>query len=118
MNSQDLVNLLKTLEQQFLFVTNQLAKQNQDICDLQVKCASLESILLHIVVKSISENDKEMYSTIQKIASDTLTLLPEENKGDDFAEKLKNILGIREQVMPKPILRIVKPQKSDVSLPD
>lgn len=90
------------------------AKQNQEISDLKVKCAWLENILFHIVVKSISERDQEIYSTIQKIASDMLSLIPEEHKTDELAEKLKSILNIRDQVMPKPVLRLVKSPTTSV----
>ena len=109
----ELSDVIETMSSAITQILENSAKHYQEICYLQVKCASLENILLHIVIKSISENDQATYTTIANIASNALSLVPEEHKSSDFAEKLKNILSIRERMMPKPFLQLVKPLKAD-----
>lgn len=84
----------------------ELEKQQRQICELDLKCRYQEAIILNLIA-SISVADPDIFAILREHAEEGLTILPEQERGTDYAKLLESIIGIEKN--PEPHLRLVKP---------
>lgn len=83
-----------------VFATDQLVKQQKQICELQEKCVSQEAVIMNLIA-SIALSNPVVFATIRENSELGLKQLSEQNLSDcELARMLRNASGITPEKKP------------------